>query len=656
MTPGCSECTVCVTAEEHNSGSFTLQMAVDQVIREGATICLGPGIYNVSEPIRVNGAVSLKLRGQGWMTILAHPGSGTSMAISFALGFTMENLTVLCAQGTGGADVTMMNSVAITVRHCCFIQTGGSNNDGVSVNSSRPAMGLGGFLIHTRLEENLFFTRGGVSNLPSPNSDQKIWAESQSAGQSLPLITAGFICQDNTFMCSLAGVLLRQFSVHLEETRISGNDFYLSRLAAIMLTGVVPGGILSGANVDITDNSVSTEGAGVVVGVSNTRVNGNDIHGESAKQTGDGITITNGFSPVPLNHTQLIGNRLQRLNGDGITLLATMNSAMIKQNVVDTVTGGGITMGVGATAEHLSIENNHLLNLGLITAVEATPVEDMKLVIKPMSALSFAAGIRLIHVGNADIAQNVLSDLGVRADREAQLGGIYVTDSKRLRIGANRISNLGPLRGVGSADAILIRSPFGQVDVIDNSVRRNNEDPPEGGDKSAWRALQILEKPGAATSSGIVSVETEDMTVQLNREDVVFSPRMQGAASVRGNTVDYYGSTEAVTIGMAGRCAFNDNRATSLLPTDEPVVILTAGAIIMNANYLIGPENIDAANFNPDVRGGLGKGNGLAAAVLSPLKGPLAVVGNITTAPIVLEGNRMLPVPWQALNVISLSP
>jgi hypothetical protein len=653
---GCSECSVCVTAESHNSGSFTIQMAVDQVGRDGATICLGPGIYNVSEPIRVIGVASLKLRGQGWMTILAHPGAGPVLEIGYALGFTMENLTVLSSLGGGiASDVTLVNSAAVTVRHCCFIQAAGGEKDAAAGVLSKSAIGLGGFLIHVRLQENMFFTRAGVANLLSSASDKKYAEEFTVQGKVMPLITVGFICQDNAFICALAGIRLRQFSVHLEETRIAGNDFYMTRFGAVILTGVVPGGILSGSNVDITDNSLSTEGAGVVVGVSNARINGNDICGETSKQNGDGITLTDGFIPMPVHHSQIIGNRIQRLQGDGITLLTRIASAMIKQNVVDNVTGGGITMGDEAVALHLSIEANHLLNLGLAVSAGSNQPGPAMAVMKLAATRSSTAGISLVHVRNADIAHNVLDNLGAHAAPEARLAGIQVSGSQRLRIGANRINNLGPSSGqLRSADAILVLGPFGQVDVTDNSIRRNDLVPLEGRDDSSWWALRIMETPGSALSGGMVYFNTGGFSAYLGKENVVITALTQGAASVRGNTMDYYGRSAAVRIAMDGRCAFNDNRATSLLPTEEPVVLLVARAIILNANYLLGPVNADGAGdpkYGENIGGKVG-GNGLVVAKLSVDKGSFTVVGNITSAPIVVDGS-LLPDPWNPLNVIS---
>ena len=46
--------------------------------------------------------------------------------------------------------------------------------------------------------------------------------------------------------------------------------------------------------------------------------------------------------------------------------------------------------------------------------------------------------------------------------------------------------------------------------------------------------------------------------------------------------MDYYGKTEAVNIAISGRCAFNDNRATSLRQTKVPVAVVTARSELSN--------------------------------------------------------------------------
>ena len=50
---GCG-CTVCVSAAEHNNGTHTIQQAIEIAKRTGGTVCLGPGVFHVTEPIRID--------------------------------------------------------------------------------------------------------------------------------------------------------------------------------------------------------------------------------------------------------------------------------------------------------------------------------------------------------------------------------------------------------------------------------------------------------------------------------------------------------------------------------------------------------------------------------------------------------------------------
>jgi hypothetical protein len=64
------DCTICVTAEQHNGGTFTIQQAVNQLLKTGGTVCLGPGIFQPAgktgaDERRVCGAYTWAGRGDG---------------------------------------------------------------------------------------------------------------------------------------------------------------------------------------------------------------------------------------------------------------------------------------------------------------------------------------------------------------------------------------------------------------------------------------------------------------------------------------------------------------------------------------------------------------------------------------------------------------
>ena len=64
------DCTVCVHAEAHNAGTATIQQAIDSIRTRGGTICLDAGLYRLGAPLNLEGVRSLRIRGQGWLTIL----------------------------------------------------------------------------------------------------------------------------------------------------------------------------------------------------------------------------------------------------------------------------------------------------------------------------------------------------------------------------------------------------------------------------------------------------------------------------------------------------------------------------------------------------------------------------------------------------------
>jgi hypothetical protein len=68
----CCDCTVCVTADSHNNGSLTLQSAVNQVTGKGGKICLGAGIYLITEPVAILGAQNIEISGHGLPNLVAN--------------------------------------------------------------------------------------------------------------------------------------------------------------------------------------------------------------------------------------------------------------------------------------------------------------------------------------------------------------------------------------------------------------------------------------------------------------------------------------------------------------------------------------------------------------------------------------------------------
>lgn len=100
--PGCEHdsgceggCTECVTPESHASGQLTIQMAVDSLRRTGGTVCLAPGRYRLAEPVVVERARGLTIKGHRWATVLEYGGAGPAIAVVTSAGVQLIDLAVL---------------------------------------------------------------------------------------------------------------------------------------------------------------------------------------------------------------------------------------------------------------------------------------------------------------------------------------------------------------------------------------------------------------------------------------------------------------------------------------------------------------------------------------------------------------------------------
>src|SRR6185369_2359818 len=77
---------------------------------------------------------------------------------------------------------------------------------------------------------------------------------------------------------------------------------------------------------------------------------------------GSGVVVTQGLLAPP-ERVQILANRITRMGGNGIQLVSPVGSAIIKDNIIDSVGLSGIVMEESSRASELSIENNQLLRI-----------------------------------------------------------------------------------------------------------------------------------------------------------------------------------------------------------------------------------------------------------------------------------------------------
>jgi len=622
---GC-DCSKCVTAESHNDGTLTIQRALEEVMAVGGTVCLGTGVYNLgSKPVRIAGAQSIRMKGQGWSTILKYTGPGSAITIERSVGVTMEEMTLLTADDPSPA-VSLQNCQGVTLQRC-LLRCTSKGKEG-----TRPAVGLGGVLAETRICKNAIFAPTGIGNSSAPASSSvapishaalpPLPPVTTPTYRTAPLLAGALYVQDNVLSCSSQGISLVDSSIHVMETRLSDNFITGCPRGAIVALGLVT----PGSSLDIQGNRIQASGPGIVVGTDEIRLTRNDISAAQAGEGGDGILLTTGYNSLGIKHCQVLGNRITDIAGHGISICTTVESGMISQNVIESVGGSGILMNEESTADILSITNNHLVKVAPSVNDEKTPV----------------FGIRLVRAGRAEVVGNSIIGVGQNATLNPTLVGIQVSGSLSAQIVANEIADIGPqttkltqcaLRGIECLGT------FDRVDLIDNRVLGSWKGYPA----RSCHAVHIEWSGESANIKFLAIPDNKNAVLAVYGNSALEVLRGREMVGFQGNLVEANGEVPAVFLNIRGTFLFNSNRCLMTAqevpavsgPGGETQNAALAGAVIVNANYL-------------EEGGALG-----VAVQLDPSDGPYTILGNIS-GKIMVNGKELgaWPTPWEPLNVI----
>lgn len=611
---GC-DCSLCVTAESHNSGTLTIQHAIDQVKTGGGTVCLGSGLYQLGEtPIHIAGAQALRLRGHGAKTVLRYAGTGASIVIQSSFYVTVEDLALLASVRGANASpaVAVQNCFEVTLQRNILVWLG-------NAKLAAPAVGLGGVLVGTVIRENLILAPVGIGNLGVASAVGKL---TDLTTQPAPLLTAELLVEDNTLVCSLRGISLDGLSIHILQTRLAGNLIAGCAQAAILARGWV----MPGSGLDVHGNEIHASGNGIVVGTDDARIDSNNISPMLAGQGLDGIVLATGLDRTGLDRCQVLGNRVLGLQGNGVNIVTRVRSAMIKHNCIEAMGGGGIVMDNASQAGQLTIENNQLLNLAA----------------QSNDANTALAGIRVVKTIHADIVGNTIIGLGAVAAQNPSLSGILVASIGSARIAGNTVANLGPMTDfLQKAVGIDCLGTFVRVDVTDNTVRRNLA-AGAGPDSSRWLAVRI----GSPTSANATFINHDLYYVVLAGavygfigSDLQVAPRGLELIGVQGNVLESYGVAPVVQVVAAGTLALSNNRCLLRAPPNElvgfeAVVRAEVGAALASTNFIQGPAKMPSLVLQVSANA------------------PFTVLGNITSSPIQVHG-VVLKAPWAPLNVVA---
>ena len=595
---GC-DCTVCVSAENHNNGTATIQQAIDSIKDVGGTICLGIGNYSIGAPLVVDGARSLRFRGQGWATLLVGAEPGGIFEIQNSTGVALANLTVIGSTGTSGTTAMIAARGVTDLRAEHINVLGLAVGDGTSVG-----LGLAGNMLGVSITDCAIVAERGVAAV--------------SGGDSNYLLTGELRMARNLCFCSQRAVSFDGTSMHYGNTRIDGNFMLVGIQAAVVATGAV----LAGSSFAVADNVIYTAGDGVRAGVDGLAIERNEITG-IGERSGQGIVLEEGLDPVAIDRVRIAANRLLGLRGNAMLITQQVDEAIITDNQIDSIGLGALLMGEGAGAGLLRFAGNQCQQLGQVLGNDNA---------------AFVA-VQLIRVERGDVLDNVIAQVARSALTSPGIDALRCAAVGQMRIAGNRFFGIGPDRLSAPVAAIRVLPPFDRTAIDDNSVERIGE----AGQNPIvieWRAINIVPEPAGAVpgfvAAGYFAVAESAYLLTAAR---AFAVALRPAAvSIRGNQLR--GHATGVPLNQCGgvdSILFADNHCQTVGDGGKEPLLGEFGGRTLNVsnNRLIALGDLDTLHLHPQQK--------------------LAIVmGNTSTGNIRVQSGAPVPADMSLTNIIGM--
>jgi len=618
-------CTACVTEESHLSGQLTIQAAVDKVKPTGGTVCLGPGKYELQAPVRIDGATSARVRGQGPASLIVAAAGGFEISDSIAT--SIENLAIVSAGERPLIVVDTALGVSLTKLVLATFGRGGGE-----------AIALRGVVAAATISENVIFADTGIVAHTTKSFDP---TTASGGGDFSVLILAATKIDDNIFLCTRSAVALDGDMFRMLNTRITGNEVLACRDVGISAVGFG----LPGSSLTISANDLYVPGSGIRCCGQGIWIESNKIvkSEDERMSSTSGIDLTAGGDVNGIGQCQLLANQIGGF-GAGISFDATIARAIVKQNIIENC-AGGIVSTADADLIMVSIDNNQL------SSIDAAPGNFTDPVI----------GIGVGQARSATIAGNTIRWLGQETLRTPFRAAIYTSGAARARILGNEVIDIGPTgEFAGATVGILLTMPLEDFEVDHNRVEQEEH---QGSNEFGgnWWALYVgptipsqgqapAPGTGTATSTGTASSSTGiagaaaatgpaprssafelGSTISINTMEVPGSIQIlfpvyffHPSGSILGNVFRARGGHPvAVT---ADECLFSDNRV-DCARFDEAAITLWSYRAVVNANWVNGGgPSIDIAPSDATVLGNMTSGGIIhSGSILAGVWAPLNV-------------------------------
>lgn len=675
-TAGGCDCASCVTAASHNGNIWTIQQAIDAVLAEGGgKVCLGPGVYNIANPITIGDpntpAQNLSISGHGLPTLAptAQFEGSSIMLIQNALDidvdylvFSSGSLGAAGAAGTTGG-LTIEGSTYVRVERCVF----GLSTDAVQLS---PAIALAGSLLAAcTFRENLF---GNVQL-------------GVALGSSEPLLITQFKMEDNQMFCSDGAVFLGN-TENLFASEIRFADNFVVGGSGFVLQG-------RGLDVAIEDNTFAivsappVEGApyhaAVICNISQTRVADNEITRSAVPLTvslsannNGGLTAGNytwvvtaldaqgrerlltsieklnvpSQSNATLTWSAMIGAtgyNVYRTVVDGATLLldgSLPQSSSATVSYSDTIADGnlqnqqlpamqndGILIGARSVISQTQVTGNQITGL-TGTGILAPSNTELFETLIAHNQLSNLGGKGISLGGQAidiDIIGNSLLFIGQLAV-SVDLAAIELPFALRVNVSENRIEWLGPATvATGASYAIHVVSAFG-TRIVGNRIAQIGltTSSSAGIDAVAMQGhLDVADNEVLREVGKFGHVSQANIWLALNASGLT--------VSVQGNVLESFigkpksgGPPSTVAIEALQSCTFSNNQCYLDFPDPQAFVVFVRSeeSIIAMGNRVKGPNVKSTKKLISPPSMAL-----LAPTLADPKIPAVTVIGNITS-------------------------
>lgn len=688
-------CTVCVSAEGHNSGRYTIQDAVADLPQAGGTICLGPGDFILgATPVVIDDRQSVRLRGHGFGSELAYAGPGGAIRLTSSYDVRVTDLAVTVASAPAGTDgPDLMTSSAVHIADSFDVSIGRTRLKVVSgENGNDYGVSFEGRVVNLRIAENWIEAVTGIAfraktaTPPNPNN--------RETGVVYNLRIA-----DNYIDSSRAGISLEGFVLHLGPVYISTNAI-LAGQDGIRATGIGLGvEVAAGANsadnwsatgLWIEGNSIrfARGGSGITSGLPDLRVLGNDIvasAGSVGSGTGSCIRLSEGAMPLVPADAQIVGNRLGDVDGYALAIDAPQASLLVKQNVMRDCEEGAVMVGPNVSIRSLSFDNNLIERVAtresakLRTAVRLSGVADARILGNTIRGVGSAAagsmncrGFDINGVVRLDLSHNLITDIGPGVQNAESIGVAVHGAVLACAITANTIYDTRGAEGQGSGRwcAISIQGHWnlgfsqGTATVV-TGISGILADAATGAATGAATRVAAggattASTPPAGATNAAASTDAPPATpasfVVNNRIFMLGTNRLWAFAfdgemelQIIGNLIEDHHPDSAMPMvqigGRVGNCIFSENQCT-LRGRGRPSTPL----VLIQTTRIVAANNVIRRPFVAGAPTGDSMILQCASSTATPARLMATVTGNITTSSIKVN-NVLLQPPFDVLNI-----